>query len=94
MNSYFVYVMTNKSRTLYIGVTNNLARRVFEHKNHLIEGFTKKYQITKLVYYEETSDIQEALKREKQLKGWLRKKKIDLIELMNPDWQDLSDGWY
>jgi len=94
MENYYVYIMTNKSRTLYIGVTNDLIRRVYEHKNHLIEGFTKKYQITKLVYYEETNDIQEAISREKQLKGWLRKKKIDLIESINPDWQDLSDGWY
>ncbi|MCX5867579.1 MAG: GIY-YIG nuclease family protein [Proteobacteria bacterium] len=94
MENYYIYIMTNKSRTLYIGVTNDLIRRVYEHKNHLIEGFTKKYQITKLVYYEETNDIQEAISREKQLKGWLRKKKIDLIESINPDWQDLSDGWY
>ena len=83
--------MTNKSRTLYTGVTNNLERRVFEHKNHLIQGFTKRYQITKLVYFEETSDITVAILREKQIKGWKRKKKVALIESINPDWQDLSE---
>ena len=85
--------MTNKSRTLYTGVTNNLRRRVFEHKHHSVDGFTKKYNITKLVYYEETNDIREAIAREKQIKGWLRKKKIALIEAMNPKWEDLSEGW-
>jgi putative endonuclease len=82
--------MTNKSGTLYTGVTNNLERRVFEHKNHLVEGFTKKYKITKLIYFEETNDIKVAISREKQIKGWKREKKIALIESINPDWQDLS----
>ena len=93
MKQYYVYIMTNKSRTLYTGVTNNLTRRVFEHKHHLVDGFTKKYNITKLVYYEETNDIREAIAREKQIKGWLRKKKIAIIEAMNPEWEDLSKGW-
>ena len=93
MKQYYVYIMTNRSRTLYTGVTNNLRRRVFEHKHHLIDGFTKKYNITKLVYYEETNDIREAIAREKQIKGWLRKKKIAIIEAMNPEWEDLSEGW-
>ena len=93
MKHYYVYIMTNRSRTLYTGVTNNLTRRVFEHKHHLIDGFTKKYNITKLVYYEETNDVREAIAREKQIKGWLRKKKIALIEAMNPEWEDLSEGW-
>jgi putative endonuclease len=84
--------MTNKSGTLYIGVTNNLERRVYEHKNHLIKGFTKKYHITKLVYYEETNDVNVVLVREKQVKSWLRKKKIALIESVNPSWKDLSEG--
>ncbi|MBI4335964.1 MAG: GIY-YIG nuclease family protein, partial [Candidatus Omnitrophica bacterium] len=75
---------------LYIGVTNNLEKRVYEHKNKLIVGFTKKYNITKLVYFEETNDANEAITREKQLKGWLRRKKIDLIESTNPYWKDLS----
>jgi putative endonuclease len=86
--------MTNRSKTLYTGVTNDLMRRVYEHKNKMIEGFTKKYNITKLVYYEETNDIQVAISREKQIKGWLRGKKIALIESVNPKWNDLSEGWF
>jgi len=76
-----------------VGVTSNLLRRIFEHKNHLIEGFTEKYNINKLVYYEMTNDIIEAISREKQIKGWLRQKKIDLIQSMNPTWRDLSEDW-
>jgi putative endonuclease len=83
--------MTNKSGTLYTGVTNNLERRIYEHKHHLVDGFTKKYRIEKLVYFEETNDINAAISREKQIKGWLRKKKIALIESMNPDWKDLYE---
>jgi len=86
--------MTNQSKTLYTGVTNDLMRRVYEHKNKMIEGFTKKYNITKLVYYKETKDIQVAISREKQIKGWLRGKKIALIESVNPKWNDLSEGWF
>jgi putative endonuclease len=86
--------MTNKSRTLYIGVTGDLMRRVHEHKNKLIRGFTSRYNIQSLVYYESTPDVHAALAREKQLKGWLRSKKIALIESMNSDWKDLSEGWY
>jgi len=86
--------MTNKSRTLYTGVTNNLERRVYEHKNKLVTGFTSKYNINKLVYYEETNDIHIALACEKQIKGWLRSKKIALIESTNPQWKDLSLEWY
>jgi len=89
--SYFVYIMTNNSGTLYTGITNNLERRAFEHKNHLIEGFTKKYKINKLVYFEETSDVTAAIHREKQIKGRKREKKIALIESINPDWEDLSE---
>jgi putative endonuclease len=87
---YFVYIMTNKSGTLYTGVTNNLERRIYEHKHHLVKGFTNKYNIDKLVYFEETNDINAAISREKQIKGWLRKKKIALIESINPGWKDLS----
>ncbi len=86
--------MANKSGTLYVGVTNNLERRIFEHKNSLIEGFTKKYKIDKLVYYEETNDILAAIAREKQIKGWLRNKKIALIESGNSEWRDLSEDWF
>lgn len=82
--------MTNQSRTLYTGITNDLVRRIYEHKNKLVPGFTAKYRITRLVYFEETSDIQAAIAREKQIKGWLRAKKITLIESMNPKWEDLS----
>ncbi len=93
MPSYYVYIMTNKSKTLYIGVTNNLERRVVEHKQKLIDGFTKKYNITRLVYFEETPEVSSAIAREKQIKGWLRNKKIALIESLNPKWNDLSEEW-
>ena len=83
--------MTNKSGTLYTGVTNNLERRIYEHRHHLVKGFTNKYNIDKLVYFEETNDIHAAISREKQIKGWLRKKKIALIESLNPGWKDLFE---
>jgi len=86
--------MTNKSRTLYIGITNDLMRRMHEHKNKLVRGFTSKYNIQYLVYYESTSSIHVALEREKQIKGWLRVKKIALINSMNPEWKDLSEEWF
>ena len=85
--------MTNRSQTLYTGVTNNLQRRMYEHKHLLLAGFTSKYQITRLVYFEETFDVYAAIAREKEIKGWLRTKKIALIESMNPDWRDLSEEW-
>ncbi len=89
---FYVYIMTNKNDTvLYTGVTNNLERRVYEHKNKLFEGFTEKYNVTKLVYYENTQNVSSAIGREKQIKGWVRKKKISLIESQNPDWEDLSE---
>ncbi len=91
---YWVYILANIHRTLYIGVTNDLQRRVFEHKNDVVPGFTPKYGIDQLVYFESTNEIHEALAREKQLKGWLRKKKLALIEGMNPRWEDLSAGWF
>lgn len=94
VKTYHVYIMTNRSRTLYTGVTNDLQRRVWEHKSKTIEGFTKKYNITMLAYYEEFNDILTAIEREKQIKGWSRSKKIALIEAMNPEWNDLSHGWF
>ena len=94
LRSYFVYVMTNTSRTLYTGVTNDLKHRVFEHKRKLLPGFTSRYNVTMLVYFEETNDVQSALAREKQIKGWRRNKKSELIRSMNPNWIDLSAGWY
>jgi putative endonuclease len=89
--SYWVYIMTNKPHgVLYIGVTGQRERRIYEHKNGLIEGFTKKYNLTKLVYIEETHDVVSALQREKNLKHWVRQWKIDLIEKYNPQWHDLA----
>jgi len=89
-----VYIMTNKSKTLYTGMTDNLERRVYEHREKLVGGFTKRYNITKLVYYETTSNVLTAIEREKQIKGWIRRKKIALVEAMNPQWRDLSEGWF
>ncbi|MGC9169096.1 MAG: GIY-YIG nuclease family protein [Desulfurella sp.] len=92
MKRGFVYIMTNKyNSVLYTGVTSNLAKRVYQHKNKTIEGFTKRYNIVKLVYYEAFDDIAEAIKKEKQIKGKTRQKKIDLINAFNPDWVDLYD---
>ena len=91
---YYVYIMTNKSRTLYTGVIKDLMRRVYEHKNKLVKGFTSRYNIQFLVYYESTPSVHVALEREKQIKGWLRAKKIALIESINPGWKDLSEEWY
>jgi len=85
--------MTNKSGTLYVGMTNNIKKRVYEHKNKLIDGFTKKYNICRLIYFETFSDVYSAIAREKTIKGWLRKKKIELVNTTNPDWKDLSDDW-
>ena len=86
--------MTNATRTLYIGVTNDLERRVYEHKHKLVDGFTKRYSITWLVYHEVTDDVSAALSRERQLKKWRRTKKVALIESLNPQWKDLAKGWY
>ena len=94
MSEYYVYIMTNSSRTLYIGVINNLLRRIIEHKKGEIKGFTSKYNISILVYYEKGDDVYAAIFREKQLKGWRREKKIALIESFNPDWHDLSKDWF
>ena len=89
---YYVYTMTNKRNTvLYTGVTNDLKRRVYEHKEKLVEGFTSKYNITKLVYFEVTDDVRAAIMREKQIKGGSRQKKIDLINCINPEWRDLYE---
>ncbi len=91
MNNYYVYILTNKSRTLYVGMTNNLERRVYEHKNKLVPGFTSKYNLDIILYYEQTADVLSAIAREKQIKGWTRSKKIALIESQNPKWLDLSN---
>jgi putative endonuclease len=90
MNSYYVYIIASKRNgTLYIGVTNDLIHRIAEHKNGLVEGFSKRYKINRLVYYEETGDITSAIVREKRLKKWRRAWKLRLIEEENPDWRDL-----
>ena len=93
MASYYVYILASKSRRLYVGVTNNLERRVFEHKNKVVDGFTKQYNIERLVHFEDTVDVLSAIAREKQIKGWSRDKKVALIEAHNPAWEDLSDNW-
>ena len=91
--TYFVYLMASqKNGTLYVGVTNDLVRRVFEHKNDLVEGFTKRYGVHTLVWFESTSSIEAAIQREKQLKNWKRDWKVSLIEQFNPDWNELYDG--
>ena len=94
MSLYFVYITSNRSKTLYTGVTNNLERRMYEHKQKLREGFTKDYNISMLVYFEATDDVESAIVREKQIKGWRRNRKIALIEETNPNWEDLSENWY
>ena len=91
---YFVYILASKSRRLYLGVTNDLERRIYEHKQKLADGFTKVYKIDRLVHFEETCDVSTAIEREKQIKGLLRIKKIALIESSNPTWEDLSEAWY
>ena len=92
--TYYVYLITNwNNEVLYIGVTNNLERRLYEHKNKLIKGFTEKYNINKLVYFEQTNDIESAITREKEIKKWRREKKNSLIESTNKQWEDLSKQW-
>ena len=94
MKQYYVYIMASLSKRLYTGVTNHLERRVYEHKHKLVEGFTKRYHIGRLVYFETFREIGQAISREKEIKAWHREKKIALIESMNPAWKDLSAGWF
>ena len=91
--TYYVYIMSSKRKIIYTGVTSNLIGRVHQHKNGLLKGFTKMYNVDQLVYYAETNDIMEAICYEKKIKGWLRNKKIALIESINPEWEDLSEDW-
>jgi putative endonuclease len=93
VREYYVYVMAKVARTLYIGVTNDLERRVDQHKNGVTPVFTSKYKLYRLVYFDGTPDVAAAIEREKQLKGWLRKKKLDLITSFNPEWRDLSEDF-
>ena len=91
MRDFFVYMMTNRSRVvLYIGVTNNLERRVWEHQNSAVRGFTKQYKADRLVYYEQFPDARSAIDREKEIKAWRREKKNDLVRKLNPNWEDLG----
>ena len=91
--NYYVYILSSKTRVLYIGVTNDLEKRLWQHKQHLIPGFTKRYNVDQLVYFEHTQSIEGAIEREKHLKGWLRAKKVALIESVNPTWAELSAQW-
>jgi len=91
---YYIYILTNwNNKVMYVGVTNNLERRIYEHKHKLADGFTKKYNVDKLVYFDTTSDINVAIQREKQIKGWGRGRKNELVETVNEKWADLSDEW-
>ena len=92
--TYCVYIMANQSRTLYVGFTNNIRQRVRQHKDGLVEGFASRYKINSLVYFETFRDVTSGIAREKQIKRWSREKKLRLIQKENPDWRDLSDGWY
>jgi putative endonuclease len=94
MGAYYVYIMTNKSRTLYTGVTSDLERRVFEHKKKLVAGFTSRYNITQLVWFDDFDDVTQAIEGEKKIKGWRRSKKVALIETSNPEWKDLAEDWF
>jgi putative endonuclease len=93
MPSYYVYILASRSRTLYVGVTRDLVRRLHEHRSGLIPGFTSRYHIHRLVYFETTNDIRSAIAREKQIKGWIRERKVELIVSANPTWRDLSEDW-
>jgi len=92
--TYFTYIMASRSHTLYVGMTSDLQHRVFEHKGHDKGGFTARYNCDRLVWFESFREVYDAIQREKELKGWRREKKINLIEQSNPTWQDLSRDWY
>ena len=92
--TYYVYILSSESKVIYTGMTNNLKRRIFEHKNKLIEGFSKRYNTYKLVWYEETDDVGAAIAFEKKIKGWKRFKKVTMIEEENPGWDDLAKDWF
>jgi putative endonuclease len=92
--TYYVYIMASQRRVLYIGITSHIERRVRQHKSHTFGGFTAKYNVTNLVYFERYGSVMKAIRREKELKDWRREKKIALIESSNPKWRDLSYGWY
>lgn len=91
---YYVYIMANKSGSTYVGVTSDIERRALDHKRRKLEGFTKKYKIDLLVFFEEFQYVEDAIKREKQIKGWRKEKKRELVESLNPKWVDLSEDWF
>jgi putative endonuclease len=94
MKNYWVYIMSGRTRALYVGVTNDIERRTYEHRNTCVPGFTSKYHLDRLVYFEEHADVRDAIQREKQIKSWRREKKAALIESLNPKWRDLSLDWH
>jgi putative endonuclease len=94
MRTYYIYIMASRSRVLYVGVTNDLTRRVNEHKRGLNAGFTSRYRVTRLVYFEEFGDIRDAIAREEVIKGWKRSRKIRVVEERNPAWEDLAREWF
>ena len=91
---YYVYILSSQRRVLYIGITSNIEQRIFQHKTHAFGGFTAKYNVASLVYFERHGSVMTAIRREKEMKAWRRKEKIKLIESSNPNWRDLSYGWY
>lgn len=94
MKTYYVYIMASKTGTLYVGLTSNIKRRIYEHKKHIVPGFTDKYDIDRLLYFEVLGDSLSAIRREKQIKAWKSEKKVQLINSQNPEWNDLSEDWY
>jgi putative endonuclease len=94
MKNFYVYILASKSRVLYTGMTNDLMRRMYEHRENVNAGFTQKYKVKTLVYFEMTNGPTSAIQREKQIKGWSRSKKIELVEAKNSDWKDLSEEWF
>jgi len=93
MRQYYVYILASLSQRLYVGVTNDLLRRVYEHRN-VGDGFAARYRVTRLVYFESTGNVLAAIAREKEIKGWLRERKLRLVEAANPDWRDLAEDWF
>ncbi len=94
MKTFYVYIMSSRHRAIYTGVTNDLLRRVHEHRHKLVDGFTKRYNMTRLVYFESFTHVQDAIAREKQIKSWSRSKRIALIRSTNPEWIDLAKNWF
>ena len=94
MSQFYIYIMASHSRVLYTGMTKDLGRRVYEHKTKALPGFSRRYNTVRLVYYETTDNPYSAITREKQIKRWLRCRKVELVESLNPEWDDLADGWY